>query len=150
MVSDLAMANRRRSSPSSFLIRLNRDRTALHGPHHAEYTSITAVRRRIKFCLVFLLHTSQSILTNERTPDLLRFNLHLQERENLQYRDCVPSIPAVEFVSLVAWLLIQQRRRQNRYLVVVMAINVRVTGHVIMTSLSCQKSTSVKGACVCG
>lgn len=41
MVSDLAVANLRRESPISFLILLKREMTALHGPHHAENTSMT-------------------------------------------------------------------------------------------------------------
>ena len=41
MVSDFAVANLRRESPISFLIRLKREVTALHGPHHAENTSTT-------------------------------------------------------------------------------------------------------------
>ena len=42
IVSVLAVAKRSKSSPSSFLMRRKRERTALHGPHHAEYTSTTA------------------------------------------------------------------------------------------------------------
>ena len=38
------MANLSRSSPISFLSRLKSPVTALHGPHHSEYTSITEER----------------------------------------------------------------------------------------------------------
>ena len=55
IVSDLAMAKWSKSSPSSFLIRRKRDKTALHGPHHAEYTSTTE-EEVVENCILLYIH----------------------------------------------------------------------------------------------